>query len=123
MTGRGQRSVPADGDGETRLCPADRLAGAVERCLIRPARLIQRRTGRLAANRETTPAREGAALAPESRRLLRIGLLNMQSLAPKLDDIVILLRDQRLDVLCLAETWLTPQIQIQFLSLPRYDII
>ena len=95
----------------------------MERCLIRPARLTQRRTGHLVVNGETTPSREGAAPAPEPRGLLRIGLLNVQSLAPKLDDIVILLRDRRLDVLCLAETWLTPQIQNQFMSFPGYDIL
>ena len=93
-------------------------AGRAVRCLARPPRLSQRRTGRLAAVDGATSETGGA-----TRGLLKIGHLNIQSIANKLDDITILLRDQQLDIFCLTETWLSPQISDQFLAFPGYCIL
>ena len=57
------------------------------------------------------------------RGLVKIGHLNTQSIASKLDDIMIMLRDQQLDILCLSETWLSPLISDQLLAFPGYCIL
>ena len=109
-------------DGGTGSPAAGRAAAKEERCLARPTRLTRHGTGRLAASGGTAPTAVGGGREPPSG-LMRIGLLNVQSLTPKLDDIMILLRDQRLDVLCLTETWLTPQVRADFLAFPGYELL
>ena len=114
-------AVIGESDSSADPAPAD----SAERCLARPPRLNRRRTGRLAAAGGTTQDTDGAARAPGAapRGLVRIGHLNAQSITNKLDDITILLRDQQLDILCLSETWLWPQISDQLLAFPGYCIL
>ena len=103
-------------DSSADLSPAD----SAERCFARPPRLDRRRTDRLAAAGNTTHETDGAARAPGAapRGLVKIGHLNTQSITSKLDDIKILLRDQQLDILCLLETWLSPQMSEPVFNLP-----
>lgn len=56
------------------------------------------------------------AAAPCSQ--MSIGHLNVRSLSSKLDEINLLLSDHKLDILCLSETWLTPQVLDTFLVFP-----
>ena len=90
------------------------------RCLVCPARLTEHRTARL--SREGAVANDGTA-ANEPGGQINIGHLNVRSLSSKLDEVLMLLRDQKLDILCLSETWLTAQVLDKFLSFPGYKII
>ena len=96
-----------------------------DRCLARPPRLTRLQTDRLVAGGETSSGADGAANAPGpvARGMIKIGHLNVQSIAAKLDDVTLLLRDQQLDILCLSETWLSPQISDLFLTFPGYDVL
>ena len=122
VTERGRR--PGTTRGETGHSTAGRGGTATQRCLARPARLTQHEGGRLTATSGTSPAREsGTGASERPNGLLRLGLLNVQSIATKLDDILLLLREQRLDVLCLTETWLTPDVLDKFLAFPGYGLL
>ena len=72
----------------------------------------------------TSVRREGASRpAVGSGAQLRIGHLNVRSLTNKLDEVNLFLHDNDLDLLCLSETWLTPQILDSFLVFPGYGIV
>ena len=95
---------------------------APARCLTRPARLTERQTCRLAVEGETR-ATDGATRSPTSRGQLRIGHLNVRSLIPKLGDVMMLLQDQKFDLFCITESWLTPDVMPEFLTFPGYSVL
>ena len=92
----------------------------VARCLIRPARLAERRTARL--SRDGTDGDRGTA-ASGSRGMPNIGHLNVRSLTNKLYEVIMLLRNHELDIHCLSDTFLTAQVLDKFLSFPGYNLI
>ena len=81
------------------------------RCLSRPSRL---------SLRQTKQAEIRAAAARTST--LKIGHLNVRSLTAHLDEVNQLLQTERLDLLCLGETWLTDAVDSCMLVLPGYVI-
>ena len=68
------------------------------RCLICPARLTERQTARL--SRAGTAGDRGTAASGEGGKI-NIGHLNVRSLTSKLDEVIMLLQDHELDILCL----------------------
>ena len=58
-----------------------------------------------------------------SKHGLKIGHINAQSMAPKVDEINVLLETQDLDILCVSETWLTDKIPSRFMVFPGYEIL
>ena len=53
--------------------------------------------------------------------MLNIGHLNVLSLTSKLDEVIMLLQNQVLDIICLSATFLTAQLLDKFLSFPGYN--
>ena len=53
---------------------------------------------------------------------LTIEHINAQSIMGHLDEIVSLINDRKIDVLCVSETWLTPIILDKYISIPNYNI-
>ena len=90
--------------------------------LTRPVRLTERQTRSLVADARTGTT-DRAALPQTCRGQLKIGHLNVCSLIPKLGAIMMLLQDQQLDILCLTETWLTPDVMPAFLNFPGYNVL
>ena len=89
-----------------------------------PPRLSERDTRRqLTAEPDAAgpPGREAANITRSGK--LRVGTINAQSLAPKVDEVINLLRTERLDVLCVSETWLHSNILTKFLSFPGYHMV
>lgn len=58
-----------------------------------------------------------------SKHGLKIGHINAQSMAPKVDEINVLLETHDLDILCVSETWLTDKIPSRFMVFPGYEIL
>lgn len=98
------------GRAGSRRCAAERSA-PLQRHLLVPARLTLRRTG-LAETR----ARESAA------RTLKVAHLNVRSLTAHMDEVNHLMRTERLDVLCLSETFLSRSVDSCMLVFPGYAI-
>ena len=48
--------------------------------------------------------------------------INAQSLIPKLDEIKLLLENEDLDILCISETWLQPNIPDELISIKNYYV-
>ena len=70
--------------------------------------------------------REGAGDGgrPDSTRPgVRIGHINAQSIAPKVDAINSLLDSEHLDLLCVSETWLKPETLSRFILFPGYAMV
>ena len=57
------------------------------------------------------------------RGMLSIGFLNARSIMSSLDEVRDLLSANNLDILCVGETWLTPDVSDKFLIFPGYSII
>ena len=100
-------------------------------CLIknrpgsRPARPRQR-AFTTQPNRGTAESSGGATSARQDatdRQSIRIGHVNAQSLVPKVDVINKLLTSERLDLLCVSETWLTPETLSRFMVFPGYVML
>lgn len=51
-----------------------------------------------------------------------IGLSNVMSLAPKIDEVKIFLAKQNLDLLCITETWLKDSITDSVIDINNYDV-
>ena len=66
-------------------------------------------------------AHTGGSVPPA--RSLRIGHLNVRSLVPSIDDVNTLLDQQQLDLLCVSESWLRPEIDSSFLIFPGYGLV
>ena len=81
------------------------------RCLLLPRRPTIRQTRRA----ETQEAAVASCV-------LKIGQLNVRSLTAHLDQVNLLLLRERLDVLCLSETWLTETVDTSTLLFPGYTI-
>ena len=60
--------------------------------------------------------------APAPRRL-KLGHINIRSLAPKIDETRLILRDNDLDVLAVSETWLNEQVSSSLLIFSGYQVI
>ena len=72
-----------------------------------------------------TAAQTNAAATPEraaERKPMKIGHLNVRSLTGKLEEINALLLSENLDILCLSETFLTPDVLTDFLVFSGYKI-
>ena len=54
---------------------------------------------------------------------VRIGHINAQSLAPKVDLVNSLLESEHLDLLCVSETWLKPEILSRLIVFPGYAMV
>ena len=89
---------------------------AAERCLLRPPRLTQHQT-RLAERGQRTDQTTSAD------RVLRIAHVNSRSLLPSLDDVIDILGREKIDVLCVSETWLQRSVTNNFVIVPGYNII
>ena len=48
--------------------------------------------------------------------------INAQSLIPKLDEIKLLIENEDLDILCISETWLQPNILNDLISIKNYNV-
>ena len=48
--------------------------------------------------------------------------INAQSLIPKLDEIKLLIENEGLDILCISETWLQPNILDDLISIRNYNV-
>ena len=48
--------------------------------------------------------------------------INAQSLIPKLDEIKLLIENEDLDILCVSETWLQPNILDNLISIKNYNV-
>ena len=48
--------------------------------------------------------------------------INAQSLTPKLDEIKLLIENEDLDILCISETWLQPNILYDLISIKNYNV-
>ena len=54
---------------------------------------------------------------------MRIGHINAQSLSPKVDAINSLLDSEQFDMLCVSESWLTPDTLSRFIVFPGYVMV
>ena len=103
-------------DGVKRLSAAAEPGAARDRCLIQPERLSRRQT-----------EAGGAASAASSASVdngsgLKVELLNVQSLLPKLPDIRADLSQRKPDVACFTETNLKASTPDRFLFINGYNI-
>ena len=48
--------------------------------------------------------------------------INAQSVIPKLDEIKLLIENEYIDILCISETWLQPDIQDDLISIKNYNV-
>ena len=48
--------------------------------------------------------------------------VNTESLIPKLDEIKLLIENEDLDILCISETWLQPNILVDLISNKNYNV-
>ena len=48
--------------------------------------------------------------------------INAQSLIPKLDEIKLLIENEDLEILCVSETWLQPNILDDLISIKNYNV-
>ena len=48
--------------------------------------------------------------------------INAQSLITKLDEIKLLIENEDLDILCISETWLEPNILDDLISIKNYNV-
>ena len=55
--------------------------------------------------------------------MLNIGRLNARSLSGKLDEVIMLLQNHEMDLLCPSETFLTAQVLDKFRLFPGYNLI
>ena len=82
---------------------------AETRCLLQPPRLSLGETRQL--QRERTSGRQYA-----------IGHVNARSLAPRLNEVCHLLDSERLEILCVTETWLSEEVLDAVLLVPGYRL-
>lgn len=50
-------------------------------------------------------------------------LTNIQSLRPKLDELSLIMSNQALDLVCLTETWLTPEVESNLVNIPGFTLV
>ena len=99
------------GRGATNLVRSPIRSGGRGQHLILPPRLTIR---------QTRQAETQAAVA--KRSALNVGHLNVRSLMAHIDEVNHLLLSERLDVLCISETWLTDAVESRMLQFPGYVI-
>ena len=85
----------------------------------------QNQTSATSARRNQTSAesRDGRRSDSGTGRGVRIGHINAQSLAPKVDAINSLLDSEQFDMLCVSESWLTPDTLSRFIVFPGYVMV
>ena len=83
--------------------------------LVTPPRRSLLQTRRLVAGSTAGPSAQPPLL-------FNIGHINARSLIPRLDEVNILLDQQHLDILCISETWLRPDITSRVLVFPGYTV-
>ena len=85
------------------------------RCLSRPSRLTLAQTrSRMQTDRAWAAPGAGG---------LRVACINAQSLPSMVDLVISLLEREALDILCVAESWLSTEILSRFLIFPGYQVI
>ena len=85
-------------------------AQSVERCLLRPPRLTAGERRQLGLDRR--PADHHYS----------IGHINARSLAPRLNEVCHLIHSEKLEILCISESWLTEEILDAVLLVPGYRL-
>ena len=120
--------APGTGDGAAAERSGNRQptapdAGTMSRRVERrpktlTSQLPGERTAQLTA---AGPVRAPARAAPRGQAC--IAHLNAQSIVSKIDDIILLLRNHDIDILCISETWLSPQVCDEYLPFPGYKIL
>ena len=75
-----------------------------------------------AADRPTQTSATWTAPVPSPCYFYNFGHVNARSLTPRLDEINILLQEEQLDILCVSETWLRPDVLNRVLVFPGYVI-
>ena len=83
---------------------------AEARCLLLPPRLSAGETQQLTQQIRT------------AHRHYSIGHINARSLAPRLNEICHLIHSERLDILCVSETWLSEDVLDAVLIVPGYKL-
>lgn len=58
----------------------------------------------------------------KSKNRLKITSLNIRSLAPKLEQVEVLLSDEKIDLLSLTETWLKPTLSNNLVRIDNFKI-
>ena len=71
---------------------------------------------------QTRRLRRAATDTPPSSQLYNFAHLNARSLIPRLDEVNILLEQEDVDILCISETWLGPNVSNRVLVFPGYSI-
>ena len=87
-----------------------------------PERAPLGRTPGPASESSSSDASAGERTDYVKRHPLRIGHINSRSLLPSIDDIITTLDNQKLDILGVSETWLSPAVDDSFLIFPGYKI-
>ena len=70
--------------------------------------------------KQQTP--KAAPTPSQPAKLLKIGHINIRSIATKLDDVWLLVRQNSLDILVISETWLTSQISDDILIFSGFKV-
>ena len=105
----GESACPPSRPPETRpFCPTGERDD--RRCLLQPPRLSLGETKQLLQRSQTTDRRYA------------IGHVNARSLAPRLNEVCHLLDSERLEILCITETWLSEDILDAVLLVPGYRL-
>ena len=103
-------------------------AGQAHRVLTYPERIpAGRLPGSAAARRPGGQSggggRESGAAGRRPAAPLNIAHLNVRSLMPSLDDVMVTLDIHNLDILCVSETWLQETVDSRFIILPGYRLL
>ena len=59
---------------------------------------------------------------PKKSTYLRIEHINSQSVRSSLDEIEIMIKEREVDILCISETWLEPNVEDKFINIPNFKI-
>ena len=93
-------------------------------------RLTQRRTPPAArptslaqSERNQDTDHRARSTRPANGHQLKIGHINAQSLVPKVNVVNTILEAEHFDLLCISETWLTPDTLSRFLVFPGYVMV
>ena len=111
-----------------------RAAAGAETAACRiPVRVTNRTSSNRAVEVRPPPVRRAVQIgqmrryevtsAPRPTKLMKVGHVNIRSLAPKLDDVRLLIRQNCLDILVVTETWLTKQISDDILIFSGFQVI
>ena len=101
------------------------------RCPIAERKLAPRRRGRgywwsrpggASCRPDDSGPRPPASFGRRPHRFYNFGHINARSLTPRLDEVNMLLEQQQLDIMCVSETWLRPDISSRVLIFPGFTV-